>query len=419
MASRMLSCVLLCLASMWAVADADGGLAVQKGEEHNTELKTNAAAASNGKILFYQRQLLLEQQKCPNSALECPSSASAAKKLNAIDTNAVKDLITKKKKIPLGAFSGTQCPPESQKMKLERMKYDDMENALTMTGSAGATMMKVLSASATGSCGNLGLTSKCTSAGIPGWGSPHEVTRTWPTRFSSTTFQQYHLFCNSCNSAKAPFKQTYHIGSWSQQKKTDYQNWKIKYRGLGPAAAHFGTHFHCVREQPSFCQVQIWVKKSAPKISTSYHDQLFLDNLQFLGQPRMSVKSLTFVVECHEVRKLVLCVAANSTPYSPTKRCFVTKKSAGVKRVGLRGWYRTRWHGCRHHDDHCKSRHCCGGKCHVGKLTKCPSTQHAGAFEDENKEVKDIFNEFRRTTTNRAQVSRAVAAQCAMDASVF
>ena len=53
MASRMLSCVLLCLASMWAVADAEGGLAVQKGEEHNTELKTNAAAASNGKIFSY------------------------------------------------------------------------------------------------------------------------------------------------------------------------------------------------------------------------------------------------------------------------------------------------------------------------------------------------------------------------------
>merc|ERR1711935_355393 len=43
------------------------------GEEHNTEPKTNAAAASNGKILFYQRQLRLEQQKCPNSALKCPS----------------------------------------------------------------------------------------------------------------------------------------------------------------------------------------------------------------------------------------------------------------------------------------------------------------------------------------------------------
>merc|ERR1712086_994218 len=52
------------------------------GEEHNTEPKTNAAAASNGKILFYQRQLRLEQQKCPNSALKCPSSASAAKKSN-------------------------------------------------------------------------------------------------------------------------------------------------------------------------------------------------------------------------------------------------------------------------------------------------------------------------------------------------
>merc|ERR1712166_1658443 len=50
------------------------------GEEHNTEPKTNAAAASNGKIVFYQRQLRLEQQKCPNSALKCPSSASAAKK---------------------------------------------------------------------------------------------------------------------------------------------------------------------------------------------------------------------------------------------------------------------------------------------------------------------------------------------------
>merc|ERR1711865_1107574 len=48
------------------------------GEEHNTEPKTNAAAASNGKILFYQRQLF----KCPNSALKCPSSASAAKKSN-------------------------------------------------------------------------------------------------------------------------------------------------------------------------------------------------------------------------------------------------------------------------------------------------------------------------------------------------
>ena len=82
MASRMLSCVLLCLAFMWAVADEEGGLAVQKGEEHNTELKTNAAATSNGKILPYQRQLLLEQQKCPNSALKCPSSASAAKKPN-------------------------------------------------------------------------------------------------------------------------------------------------------------------------------------------------------------------------------------------------------------------------------------------------------------------------------------------------
>merc|ERR1711865_1172148 len=48
------------------------------GEDHNTEPKTNAASA----ILFYQRQLLLEQQKCPNSALKCPSSASAAKKSN-------------------------------------------------------------------------------------------------------------------------------------------------------------------------------------------------------------------------------------------------------------------------------------------------------------------------------------------------
>jgi hypothetical protein len=52
------------------------------GEEHNTEPKTNATAASDGKILFYQGQLLLEQQKCPNSALKCPSSASTAKKSN-------------------------------------------------------------------------------------------------------------------------------------------------------------------------------------------------------------------------------------------------------------------------------------------------------------------------------------------------
>jgi len=75
------------------------------GEEHNTEPKTIAAAASNGKVRASAspETLIQEQQKCPNSALKCPSSAKKSNQLKQAKTGKLGETNTE-----LNADSGLQ-----------------------------------------------------------------------------------------------------------------------------------------------------------------------------------------------------------------------------------------------------------------------------------------------------------------------
>ena len=216
--------------------------------------------------------------------------------------------------------------------------------------------------------------------------------------------------------------------------------WTHEQEGLlGPNSnslmSHVGQTFNCV-ERPSFCTVQLCLKKLPAMLSPSYHDALTLRGVVLPGRAETittTVYHIKLAVECNQIRKQVACVKGIKTGRTS---CYASKSSAGVKRVGLRQWFSMyKLDAARRFTPNGHTwRYCCGKLCtkygsrrlsgtQVTKwycaqsgteVTKCPP-----AYEDENKEVKAWLTAFRNAKATRNALQGAERAQCAQDTSVF
>jgi len=412
----------------------------------------------------YAKVLLQEQTKCPDVTLKCPTSKAK----------------------PQHRKGNSLCPPKPQDEKLSKMNFTEMEQALTVTGSKMALLMTSLDSTPTGGCGNVILNSKCTHTDS-GWGRT-KIFGGMDADFKQATFDQYDMFCDTCNSVKVPFHRTEKIGKYQlingrkaicphfmktgsfcvhypyvgrcrpstpelchrsqrsylpKQQMKDHNalfKWTHEQEGLlGPNSNSLmekvGESFNCV-ERPSFCTVQVCLKKLPAMLSPSYHDALTLRGVVLPGRAETittTVYHIKLAVECKQIRKQVVCVKGIKTGRTS---CYASKSSAGVKRVGLRQWFSTYKldTATRFTPNGHTWRYCCGKLCtkygsrrlsgtQVTKwysaqsgteVTKCPP-----AYEDENKEVKAWLTAFRNAKATRNALQEAVGAQCAQDTSVF
>lgn len=302
------------------------------------------------------------------------------------------------------ATGSSSCPPNPG---LANMTFDEVTHLLSQPSSALQRKFTLLQDSRSG-CASVKLNSKCTAGGIPNWGDAAKVRNTWSWQYSPATFEQYGLLCNTCNSAKAPF-----IPTPSACKDPANQNtWNRFTTKYGAVVADLGWTFNCQYEMPSICTVQLCFKESEPAIANSWHDSFTTS----------AASDIQLVVQCGSIQKQLICVPSTDQDIaiSTSKSCFVTKRAAGVMKIGVRAFYKG-YKECQSWDDTCRWRVCADGKCQTCMPGHCPPQGkiHPGAWEEEDIQVKELLSTIRKNPQDLQRLEAYANAQCANEIMIF
>lgn len=223
---------------------------------------------------------------------------------------------------------GAECPPKSRRQSWRKLTFDEFSSMVDQK----ETFVHPSTTHRLNDVGKFGVSMSGCGMGMAIKDCDANNPHAYAEEKSAGTKKLYASFCDECNSIA--FDATGPTVSTNKGPHADQMGKLV----LNKAFAN-----GC---KSRMCQIQVCGKYKAKGPSGSY------ENLYFSSKPvelkhaasglaagKYSIQNLQFKVECGQMQKRSVCVPTKPTTYPTGKKCIVTKKCAGVQRVGIRKFY--------------------------------------------------------------------------------